>query len=106
MRASERHDVVAVGEQRTQARVPLVLVEERDARRFDLIADAVRLRAVVACALNRRPRLLEEGVISARRVGERSDPLRSGTVEDDNGFVTTVSQLLRSDKRVDDAPRL
>ncbi len=68
--------------------MPLVLVEEWDAGRFDLVADAVCLRAVVACAPDGGPRLLEEGVVPVGLVRQGADPLSSGTVEDDDGFVT------------------
>ena len=85
--------------------MPLVLVEERDAGRFDLVADAVCLRAVVACAPDGWPRLLEEGVVSVGLVREGADPLSSGTVEDDDGFVTGGPEFLRGGKRVHDATK-
>ncbi len=53
----------------------LVLVQERDAGRLDLIADTVCLRAVVARAADCGPRLFEEGVVA---VGQKSEVVSGG----------------------------
>lgn len=82
--------------------MPLVLVQERDVGGFDLIADAVCPRAVVARAADCGSRLLEEGVVAVNLVGERGDPLGGGTVEDKDRFVTARLKLLGRDERIDD----
>lgn len=80
----------------------LVLVEKRDVRRLDLIADSVCLCAVVARTADCGSRLFEEPVVAVAPVCERGDPLRPGAVEDEDRFVLVGAKFLGGDQRVDD----